>query len=578
MIRVTMVPVMVLLSLMLLAGCWVQSLYPFYTDKTRIAIPDSINGAWNLIGEGKDDIARGYPEPWLFSDKEIICYERGVKVSLVSVYFKVEDVLFVDVQAGRSFSEEGNRWLSAHQLSVHQVYKVVVKGEQMVLYPLDFEWVEEQIKSGAIKLSHHKPDKPVTESKYADAPLVLTENSEGLTKFLKHCIANSGAWNDEISYTFRKVANNAGEKAFWQQLRETGQGTPEEGATHISSLTEEVLQSLERESRNNPHILDVTIKAALLSNRGRILGRLLSWGTNDQQITEEHCVLLYEWLTKNQKAFGADEVRANLARVPATPFPLVLKLVESNEDKPLINAIKSNRLPLPMVTNLINRLVLSTDFATKAFVAYHPVTSPEQLDSLAQDGLKQKSGGFGELQHYEVDVVDGLPIIAFYLVDIVARNPNTPLKTIQMLGEQKDLGRMYKGLGSNPKTSGDVLVRIADSPFGANRYEPIRAVIANPNLPKEKMLEYAAPEYSMVHRELCKNTSLPIELIQSFSADKNADVRAAIASNPSTPIDILKQLAKDGDYRVPSRATKELKRRENEARVPNNLLRPNGAQ
>jgi len=349
-------------------------------------------------------------------------------------------------------------------------------------------------------------------------------------------------------------------RTFWEGLHDTGEGTPEEGAKHISSLTEEVLQRIEYVSRStNPHVLDVTVKAAILSNQGRLLGRILSWGTNDPQLTEEHCVLIYDWLVKNPKVYGAGEVRANLTRIPAMPMPLLLKLVELNEDAPQINAIKSNRLPLPMVTNLIEQLVMSTNWATKAFVAYHPVTSAEQLDILARDGLKQERRGLEP--HYEVDVVDGLPIIAFYVIDIVARNPNTSLETIQMLGEQKDLSRMFKGLGSNSKTPSDVLLRIADSPFGPNRYEPIRAVIVNPNLPEEKIKEYASPDYYLVHRELCLNPALPLELLQSFSTNKSFEVRASIASNPSTPMDVLQRLAKDGYRPVQKNAEQELERR-----------------
>ena len=205
--HITMVPVMALLSVMLLTGCWVQSLYPFYTDQTRIAIPAHIVGQWVLTDEEGDDQGS---KPWSFSEGKIHSHYKGVEMSSEAVFFKVDDVLFVDVEGGESVFVKGDDlediWLNAHRHSVHQVYKVETTDNEMTLLPLDIDWVLKQIESGAVKLSYYRPA-PKSENEDNKNPIILTENSEGLTHFLKYCITKPAAFKGEevIRYTFRKV-------------------------------------------------------------------------------------------------------------------------------------------------------------------------------------------------------------------------------------------------------------------------------------------------------------------------------------------------------------------------------------
>jgi len=204
--RITVVPMMALLSLMVVAGCFVQSLYPYYTDKTKIAMPAHIIGCWSPKEAEDSELCE-------FSDGMFSFSHEGRRTVYEAVFFKVDDVLFVDLLGAPSDSEADNVWLNAHRLNVHQVYKVVTDNNEMVLHPLDFKWVEGQIQSGAVKLSYCRP---AAKSKDDPGPIVLTECSEGLNEFLKQCIANpaafSGVSGEGICYTFRKVAGNADNK------------------------------------------------------------------------------------------------------------------------------------------------------------------------------------------------------------------------------------------------------------------------------------------------------------------------------------------------------------------------------
>ena len=204
---VKIVPAMALLSLMFVVGCFVQSLYPFYTDKTKIAIPPHIAGHWEPI-EGEEEGGR----PWIFSEETITSYHKKVELKQAAVFFKVDDVLFLDVQAGSSIFAEENIWQNAHRLSVHQVYKVETNRNEMTLFPLDFDWVKRELQSGAVKLSYYRPvsEQKNTKDDEDAVPIVLTENSEKLTEFLKYCIANPDAFRGEaIRYVFRKVPDPA---------------------------------------------------------------------------------------------------------------------------------------------------------------------------------------------------------------------------------------------------------------------------------------------------------------------------------------------------------------------------------
>ena len=539
--------------LIFLTGCHIHSVFPFYTEETKIPIPTDIEGYWSLIREGAtDDISEENPEPWEFSEQEIICYEGETKASLLSEWFQVDDVLFVDIKAGESLSGENepNGWFEAHRVSVHQAYKVVTNGNEMTFYPLDRDWVRKQLRSGAVKIPHYMAESNSSGRFSPDtSETVLTGNSEELTEFLRYCIAHPeafGALGGEIYYTFRQVSNDKQDKAFWENVLATGEGTVEEAVRHLSPTTDEMLYwPLHHKMINNPQALDIIVKASVIGNRERVLYA----ASGVPQLTEEHCEMLFNWQNENPESDSARVIRANLAGVPATPYQILLKLVESGYDAPGINAIKSERLPLLMVTNLIAQLAVSPNWTTKSFVASHHATSPEQLDTLARESLAG--------QQYEY----GVPNVC----DTAARNPNTSLATLRMLEQQENIASFYRGLGANPKTSPETLLRIINGNFSANSSELIDAVIQNPNLPNEKILEYASPANKSFHRDLSLNPALPPEVIQTFSTNKMDEIRAAIAANPNTPIDILQRLSKEEGRAdlVRSAAMREIERREN---------------
>ena len=202
---IKIVPMLIMVSLVFASGCFIQSLHPFYTDKTKIAIPPHIVGHW--MPTDADGGENEGEAPWLFSDGKITSHHKVGEKCHSAVYFKVKDVLFVDVEAGESTygGDEDDTWLNAHRLSVHQVYKVVTNQNEMVFYPLDFGWVAKQIQAGVFKLSYYRSTSMSVEEQ-EKAPIVLTEKSEKLSEFLESCIAHPDAFKGEAyRYTFRKV-------------------------------------------------------------------------------------------------------------------------------------------------------------------------------------------------------------------------------------------------------------------------------------------------------------------------------------------------------------------------------------
>jgi hypothetical protein len=61
--------------LIFLSGCIVQSFYPFYTDKSKVALPQ-LNGEWDAMvaafGEKQD--TTNVP-PWQISGDQIVAYD-----------------------------------------------------------------------------------------------------------------------------------------------------------------------------------------------------------------------------------------------------------------------------------------------------------------------------------------------------------------------------------------------------------------------------------------------------------------------------------------------------------------------
>lgn len=168
-----------LLTALLLAGCWQKSLNPFYTTKDLVSEPKLV-GAWKEHKES-DTGAESDRTIWTFTDtgeqrfalqfrseKEQQEYEAHV--------FRFEGQRFLDILLLR-------REISV--IPAHHLFKVVELGTDLKLVPLNIEWVQKWLKEHPGSLSYLAVVDPEHPKDREQDELVLTADTKALQSFLR---------------------------------------------------------------------------------------------------------------------------------------------------------------------------------------------------------------------------------------------------------------------------------------------------------------------------------------------------------------------------------------------------------
>ncbi len=192
--RLPLVPI--LIFVLLLPGCFVQSFQPFHTKSSVVELP-AIHGDWRLVRKSGENVAQEYPEPWHFDIDEITTFEDGISSTLDAVYFKVDNMTFVDLSPSE-IEEQLNAWWTIHTIPVHSVCKIEISGDTLNVIPLDGEWIEEMFEEKKLALSYIDIDSE-------EGHIVLTSSPDELELFLKKYGRNTEAFEREGMLTFKRV-------------------------------------------------------------------------------------------------------------------------------------------------------------------------------------------------------------------------------------------------------------------------------------------------------------------------------------------------------------------------------------
>src|ERR1039457_7165605 len=96
--------------LIVLAGCIVQSFHPFYTDKSKVVVPQ-LNGEWDAVTVFGDKVDATNVPPWRISDSAIVAYDSDSLPASVDVtFFKLGKTLFCDSIAGNIGNDNKVPW------------------------------------------------------------------------------------------------------------------------------------------------------------------------------------------------------------------------------------------------------------------------------------------------------------------------------------------------------------------------------------------------------------------------------------------------------------------------------------
>jgi hypothetical protein len=172
----------------LLAGCVVSSVCPFYTEKDLVFEP-AIVGSWiNQNDTG---------ETWKFERGEKLAYrftlieERHATV-MEARAFKLEGQLFMDIH---SLDQD------IHVIPAHYLLKVTALAPRLRMSEVDDEWLLALLAKDPTALRHHVLQ---TGDKPEDRRLVLTGDTAELQKFMVQHLNTTGAWKE--SFDLRRAS------------------------------------------------------------------------------------------------------------------------------------------------------------------------------------------------------------------------------------------------------------------------------------------------------------------------------------------------------------------------------------
>jgi hypothetical protein len=182
--------------LIFLSGCIVQSFYPFYTDKSKVALPQ-LNGEWDaVIAFGEKQDATNVP-PWQITADQILAYDPDLQTSRVHVtFFRLGGQLFCDSIAGDTTKNTPWYW-TWHTRGVHTVTKVETNRDLLTFKPLDLDWITNRLASGKVSLPH------LTRTEDDNWPL-FTAKSSDWEKFLTKYANNADAFPTDHVYVLKR--------------------------------------------------------------------------------------------------------------------------------------------------------------------------------------------------------------------------------------------------------------------------------------------------------------------------------------------------------------------------------------
>jgi hypothetical protein len=186
----------------LLSGCWVQSLQPFHTPETTAKVPE-LAGPWKFVSQFGDDLTRKEIRPWTFGEK-LTAYDRNnVEGTLVYSLFKVGDHVYLDAIAGEPREESTNAFWHCLVRPVHSLVRVEVKGDELVLLPLSYDWLKEKVEAREVSL-------PVLKSEEVDEKeqpkLLFNASPEQWEQFLKKHGGDEEAFTRKNALVFKRAA------------------------------------------------------------------------------------------------------------------------------------------------------------------------------------------------------------------------------------------------------------------------------------------------------------------------------------------------------------------------------------
>lgn len=180
-------PVPLIVSLVacavLLTGCVVSSVYPYYTQKD-LAFDPALLGTWTSTSTNATD-------SWTFERRETQSYKMTVKDGEESIeydahLFRLKGQLFLDVLP------HPKKDCNEDFIPPHYLLRVDKLQPTLRLRPLDYKWMGELLEKKPKALRHMKPGAK-------DDGFIVTADTAELQKFIIRHLKTGEAWASDTT-------------------------------------------------------------------------------------------------------------------------------------------------------------------------------------------------------------------------------------------------------------------------------------------------------------------------------------------------------------------------------------------
>jgi hypothetical protein len=186
-------------GMLILAGCMVTSVYPFYTEKD-VTFDLKVGGSWTNTADADDH--------WVFENDGTngyrLEYSNTTSTNHVAVtLFKLQDTSFMDF-----VSRDATEAIQPPPIPSHMLFRVTVSPDRIKMAPLSYEWLEKLVDKNPTAIRHYL----VTDPDHHDSHLiVLTADTAELQKFVTRNLKTEDAWKDPFELV-KVTTKNTGNK------------------------------------------------------------------------------------------------------------------------------------------------------------------------------------------------------------------------------------------------------------------------------------------------------------------------------------------------------------------------------
>jgi hypothetical protein len=195
------------LMVLLMSGCFVKSLHPFYSEN-EIIYKKELVGDWTGADSSAWKIEQGKKSTGMFKPDRpdssyLITYtdNKGTAVFKVRL-FKLGAHLFLDFYPEEV--ESSNDLMASHLVPMHTVARVDLSANRLIIRWYNEEWLIGLFRQNKIRIAHEKIPLESGKMDDNDFQVILTASTEDLQKFMLKYSDDPDALKNDYTFVLSK--------------------------------------------------------------------------------------------------------------------------------------------------------------------------------------------------------------------------------------------------------------------------------------------------------------------------------------------------------------------------------------